>query len=82
MNDNFERYWIQATTGDPLPAIGSGFRIVDARVTCLGVDLRTQSGVEATVRRKMWDMTPHVLHTGQTITEALEALSKYKEPTS
>lgn len=58
---NFSRFWIQPDAGDPLPAIGSGFRLVLAQVGTKWVKVKPVAAKNAEASRiplSRWEQIP------------------------
>jgi hypothetical protein len=56
---SFRKYWVELD--DELPAIGSGFRTVEAYEGRKWTRVRLHANVNATrIRTSRWDMIPHV----------------------
>jgi hypothetical protein len=56
---SFRKYWVELY--DELPAIGSGFRTVEAFEGRKWTRVRLHANVNATrIRTSRWDMIPHV----------------------
>ncbi len=75
----FETYVVHPGTGDPIPRIGSGFRLVQAKVGIKWVRIRVPGEQATRVHKRRWLFDiPHVLYTGQELREVFRELNKWK----
>jgi len=59
----YERYAIHTDVGDPLPRVGSGLRLVEAKLGHKWVKIRIPGEQATRIRRNVWDTEiAHVLY--------------------
>ena len=74
----FETYVIHPGPGDPIPRIGSGMRIVQAKIGRKWVRIRAPDGRVTRLHIKKWLNVPHVHYQGQEMYYVFVALDKWK----
>ncbi len=75
----FETYVIHPGLGDPIPRIGSGMRIVQAKIGRKWVRIKAPDGrvTRILIRKWLFDV-PHVRYQGEEMQAVFTALRKWK----
>lgn len=78
----FVRYWVFTAEGDPIPAIGSGFRTVLAEVGTKWVRIKGATDNQSVrIPLKVWENIPHRIHEEEAqLCHILTDLRKYRPP--
>ncbi len=75
----FETYVIQPGLGDPIPRIGSGMRIVQAKIGRKWVRIRAPDGRVTRILFRKWLFdVPHFRYQGEEMQKVFTALRKWK----
>ena len=75
----FETYVIQPGLGDPIPRIGSGMRIVQAKIGRKWVRIRAPDGRVTRILFRKWLFdVPHFRYQGEEMQEVFTALRKWR----
>ena len=75
-----ETYVIQPGLGDPIPRIGSGMRIVQAKIGRKWVRIRAPDGRVTRILFRKWLFdVPHFRYQGEEMQEVFTALRKWRK---
>ncbi len=75
----FDTYVIHPGMGDPIPRIGSGMRLVQAKIGRKWVRIKAPDGRVTRLHIRKWlSKVPHVRYQGEETKEVFAALNKWK----